>query len=302
MTLYMPPLQRKKRVPNRYNPDSFRVISDEAETTRERFSGNPYYSPPSPERFEKGISLPNIYNRSTQVLPKSVPDFRANNPHPRSCGFLRHDVRLLNEPICSVYTSVTHDEQNQWWPSRTSDEPLQVPGKTKDTVYRSDYMREHNEPLHRTTRHESNSSRDAALGPDILKRLASYEVQEVPVNFLTKRDGTQRIFQEKKSFEHDYNSRKDTNYPVRGKRLGSFVWDEMNPDLAQRFVDQHTNLLEAKEKFEACQSQTAHSSAPNRTPPQQQAPPNNSQAQNNIPNNNVKTVTFQEPPNTSQQN
>lgn len=86
------------------------------------------------------------------------------------------------------------------------------------------------------------------------------------------------------------------------QRLGSFVWDEMNPDLAQRFVDQHTNLLEAKEKFEACQSQNAHSSAPNRTPPQQQAPPNNSQAQNNIPNNNVKTVTFQEPPNTSQQN
>lgn len=86
------------------------------------------------------------------------------------------------------------------------------------------------------------------------------------------------------------------------QRLGSFVWDEMNPDLAQRFVDQHTNLLEAKEKFEACQSQNAHSSAPNRTPPQQEAPPNNSQAQNNIPNNNVKTVTFQEPPNTSQQN
>lgn len=102
------------------------------------------------------------------MLPKPVPDFRANNPHPRSCGFLRHDVRLLNEPICSVYTSVTHDEQNQWWPSRTSDEPLQVPGKTKDTVYRSDYMREHNEPLHRTTRHESNSSRDAALGPGII--------------------------------------------------------------------------------------------------------------------------------------
>lgn len=151
-----------------FSPDSFRVISDEAETTRERFSGNPHYRPPSPERFEKGISLPNIYNRSTQVLPKAVPDFRANNPHPRSCGFLRHDVRLLNEPICSVYTSVTHDEQNQWWPSRTSDEPLQVPGKTKDTVYRSDYMREHNEPLHRTTRHESNSCRDAALGPGII--------------------------------------------------------------------------------------------------------------------------------------
>lgn len=152
-----------------FSPDSFRVISDEAEKTRERFSGNPNYRPPSPERYQKGISLPDIYSRNTQVLPKAVPDFRANNPHPRSCGFLRHDVRLLNEPICSVYTSHTHNEQNQWWPSRTSDEPLRVPDKTKDTVYRSDYMKDHNEPLHRTTRHESNTNRESALGPGIIE-------------------------------------------------------------------------------------------------------------------------------------
>ncbi|XP_048733800.1 uncharacterized protein C2orf73 homolog isoform X2 [Ostrea edulis] len=288
MTLYMPPLQRKKRVPNRYNPDSFRVISNDAETTHERFSGIHDYRPPSPERFKKGISLPNIYNRNTQVLPKTVPDFRANNPHPRSCGFLRHDVRLLNEPICSVYTSQTHDEQDMWWPSRTSDEPLQVPEKTKDTIYRGDYMKEHNEQLHRATRHESNTNREPALGP-------------VPVNFLTKRDGAQRIFQEKKSYEHDYNSRKDLNYPIRGKRLGSFVWDEMSPELAKRFVDQHTNLLEAKEKFEAnCQSQKSNPTTP-MSPPHQPTPPGNQQnVQDPSSNSNLKTVTFQEVPNSSQ--
>ncbi|XP_061174240.1 uncharacterized protein C2orf73 homolog isoform X2 [Saccostrea echinata] len=282
MTLYMPPLQRKKRVPSRYNPDSFRVISNDAERSRERYAGIPDYRPPSPERFKKGISLPNIYSRDTQVLPKALPDFRVHNPHPRSCGFLRHDVRLLNEPICSVYTSHTHDEQNMWWPSRTSDEPLQVPPKTKDTIYRSDYMKEHKEPLHRTTRHESNTKREPALGP-------------VPVNFLTKRDGTQRIFQEKKSYEHDYNSRKDPNYPIRGKRLGSFVWDEMSPELAQRFVDQHTNLLEAKEKFEACQSQKAHPPTPPSSNQQEKVSETSS-------NNNVKTVTFKEPSDSSKQN
>lgn len=284
MTLYMPPLQRKKRVPSRYNPDSFRVISNDAETSRERYSGIPDYRPPSPERFKKGISLPNIYSRDTQVLPKALPDFRVHNPHPRSCGFLRHDVRLLNEPICSVYTSHTHDEQNMWWPSRTSDEPLNVPPKTKDTIYRSDYMKEHKEPLHRTTRHESNTKREPALGP-------------VPVNFLTKRDGTQRIFQEKKSYEHDYNSRKDPNYPIRGKRLGSFVWDEMSPELAQRFVDQHTNLLEAKEKFEACQSQKATPS----TPPSCINRPSQEKV-SETSSNNVKTVTFKEPSDSSKQN
>ncbi|XP_062581229.1 uncharacterized protein C2orf73 homolog isoform X2 [Saccostrea cucullata] len=284
MTLYMPPLQRKKRVPSRYNPDSFRVISNDAETSRERYSGIPDYRPPSPERFKKGISLPNIYSRDTQVLPKALPDFRVHNPHPRSCGFLRHDVRLLNEPICSVYTSHTHDEQNMWWPSRTSDEPLNVPPKTKDTIYRSDYMKEHKEPLHRTTRHESNTKREPALGP-------------VPVNFLTKRDGTQRIFQEKKSYEHDYNSRKDPNYPIRGKRLGSFVWDEMSPELAQRFVDQHTNLLEAKEKFEACQSQKATPS----TPPSCINQPSQEKV-SETSSNNVKTVTFKEPSDSSKQN
>lgn len=57
----------------------------------------------------------------------------------------------------------------------------------------------------------------------ISKILIVTHVSAVPVNFLTKRDGTQRIFQEKKSFEHDYNSRKDTNYPVRGK-VSVLIW------------------------------------------------------------------------------
>lgn len=39
----------------------------------------------------------------------------------------------------------------------------------------------------------------------------------VPVNFLGATDGQKRIFQEKISFEHQYNSRSDPNYPIRNK-------------------------------------------------------------------------------------
>ena len=39
----------------------------------------------------------------------------------------------------------------------------------------------------------------------------------VPVNFLRPKDGSQRFFKEKVSYEHMYNSRLDPHYPVRGK-------------------------------------------------------------------------------------
>ncbi|KAK3092228.1 hypothetical protein FSP39_000052 [Pinctada imbricata] len=231
MTLYMPPLQKKKRVPSRYNPDSFRVISQDAETTHPKYNPVPDYRPPTPERERTGVILPDIYNRNTQVMPKTQPDFRANKPHPGSCGFLRHNVRGLNEPICSVFTRDTHVEQNQWWPSRTSNDPLDEPPKTKDTTYRGDFMKDEYGDLHRTTRHESNLNREAALGA-------------VPVNFLRNKDGSQRVYKETKSYEHDYNCRSATNYPIRGRRVGSFVYDEMNPKTTKKFIDQHSRLLD----------------------------------------------------------
>merc|ERR550532_1844050 len=49
----------------------------------------------------------------------------------------------------------------------------------------------------------------------------------IPVNFLRKPDGKQKFWKEGISYEHQYNSRLDPQYPVRGKRHGSFVWDEI---------------------------------------------------------------------------
>lgn len=147
-----------------FSPDSFRVISTNAEDAHPKFPGDKIYPVPEQEQFKRGISLPDIYNRATQVLPKEVPDYRAHRPHPNSCGFLRHNVRVLNDPICSVYTGETHPEQDQWWPSRTSNEPLRVPPKTKDTIYREGYMNEGPMSNKGYSRHEANPNKDAAFG------------------------------------------------------------------------------------------------------------------------------------------
>lgn len=113
----------------------------------------------------EGLALPDIYNRKTEVLPHSAPDFRINKPHPGSCGFLRHNVRSLNEPICSVYTDIPSDQQQHWWPSRVSNEPLQIPPRTIDTVYRVDFLEEEQKTVpFGSTRHTSNPNKEPALG------------------------------------------------------------------------------------------------------------------------------------------
>ncbi|KAL3874903.1 hypothetical protein ACJMK2_037855 [Sinanodonta woodiana] len=231
MAIYMPPISRKKRVPGRYNPDTFRVISTEAE---EHYFDT---SPPCYQELKKnasGLQLPDIYNRNTQVFPKSVPDYRVNRPHPKSCGFLRHNVRLLNEPVCSVFTESTNAEQAQWWPSWVSNEPLPKPPHTLDTIYREDYHREKSADQHGSLRHTANPNTEPAHGI-------------IPVNFLKPRDDSQQLIQENISYEHMYNCRSDKNYPIRSKRHGALVWKQMSPDMAQKFIEHNQRLSEAQQ-------------------------------------------------------
>jgi hypothetical protein len=66
-------------------------------------------------------------------------DHRFHNPHPFNCEFLRQNVRFINEPVCTVYTTDVRQEQPAWWPSRTSKAPLKKPRYTRDTTFRRDY-------------------------------------------------------------------------------------------------------------------------------------------------------------------
>ncbi|KAL4238191.1 hypothetical protein ACF0H5_002903 [Mactra antiquata] len=237
MAIYMPPITRKKKVLERYNPDTFRVISQHAEDTHLKHEFIEANEPSEWRRLwlnNEGLALPDIHNRKTEVLPKAVPDFRINRPHPGSCGFLRHNVRFLNEPICSVYTDLPKNEEQNWWPSRVSNEPLQVPPRTDDTIYRGDFSdKERPTSGFGSLRHTANPNKEPALGT-------------VPVNFLRAKDGKQRFFKEKISYEHQYNSRNKPNYPIRGKRHGSFVWDQMTPENTKKFID-HYSIITAEE-------------------------------------------------------
>ncbi|KAK7104099.1 uncharacterized protein C2orf73 homolog [Littorina saxatilis] len=244
MTLYMPPLQRKKPVSEKYNPDSFRVISNDAETTHPKFEPQQYratFEPPTPSES----LFPEIANcRRTRVLPKPTADYRANNPHPKSCSFIRTDVRLLNEPVCTVFTKDTHSQQQSWWPSRPNKGTLEKGEYTTDTTYRDDFIDTRDLSPPRSTRHASNPNTQPARGI-------------APVNFLREKDGSQGFYREAVSFEHMYNSRKDPNYHMKTKRHGCYVYSKVDPEAKRRFIEYHTKR--DMEETQQLAAQTSHS-------------------------------------------
>ncbi|XP_035828787.1 uncharacterized protein LOC101850607 isoform X2 [Aplysia californica] len=221
MTLFMPPIQRKKKVDEKYNPDSFRVISEDAVSDHPKYRPLPYRAsfeprtptPKAPQRNNNAsegepcvapVLEPVRALKNTRVLPQILPDYRANKPQARACGFLDRNVRFLNEPICNVYTKPVQHEEKQWWPTRPNPGDLQVPPYAEDTHYRTDYNNRHGERPDGSGRHTSNVHRDPALGT-------------VPVNYLREKDGSQRFYKEGMSYEHMYNCRSDPSYPIRGK-------------------------------------------------------------------------------------
>ncbi|CAH1792566.1 unnamed protein product [Owenia fusiformis] len=216
MSVYMPPIDRKKPVDNKYEPDTFRVISMDAELDNRPEVVSHYM-----KCFEKS---PYIGGPVAETRPRE--DHRLNNPHPTSCGFLRSNVKLLMDPVCDVHTITTQHEQDSWWPHRESQSKLKVPDHTLDTTARKDFQyRGDGKP--QASKH-CNPEKNAALGG-------------VPVNFMRERDGKQRFIKEGISYEHQYNSRLDPQYPIRGKRHGSFVWSQMSEDKVKDLLHHYGN-------------------------------------------------------------
>ncbi|KAK7483541.1 hypothetical protein BaRGS_00025215 [Batillaria attramentaria] len=228
MTVYMPPIDRKKTVQGRYNPDTFRVISAQAEESHPKYEPKPYRKSFEPPMSQERL-FPDIARPRTHVLPHQLPDHRANHPHSRNIGFICTDVRLLNEPVCAVYSEETRSVQDQWWPSRPNPGSLKKPEYARDTHYRNDYDYSKERAPPPSFRHSANPHTSPTRGI-------------APVNFLREKDGSQRFYREGLSYEHQYNCRADPNYPIRGKRHGALVWDRMNQQDTQKFIDYHTRL------------------------------------------------------------
>ncbi|CAH1261535.1 C2orf73 [Branchiostoma lanceolatum] len=203
-------IQQKKRVEDRYNPDTNRIFND----TIPDFSLAPLPRPPPPVKQT---------GRETPPLPiKKDGETRGNMPHPLDVGFLRKDPRLINEPICHVSTWDTAHIQHQWWPDKVPDDSRKQPNFDPSTTQRADYLLKDGTPPGQT-RHASNPNTAPAHGI-------------APVTFLRPRsaDGP-RILLEQISYQHQYNSRLDPNEPIRAKRHGSFVWSNLKPSVQSEF-------------------------------------------------------------------
>lgn len=196
-------IARKKPVHEKYQPNSYRVISYEAEN----------WQRPEPTTTVTTTKNYNVIGQASDKYFAAV-EHRKNRPNPNHVGFLSQDVRLLNEPVCNVYTDSCLSEQDHWWPSRTSDQPLKKPEHTLDTTVRDDFQYR-GDKVGGNTRHSSNPNKVPAHGI-------------APVNLMREKDGKQRFWKEGISYEHQYNSRTDPQYPIRGKRHGSFVWDRFS--------------------------------------------------------------------------
>ncbi|KAI6656491.1 hypothetical protein LOD99_1287 [Oopsacas minuta] len=128
---------------------------------------------------------------------------------PSKFGFLCQNVRFLNQPICSLVGDQKKVDYRQQFKAQnvslispdTSDK-IPPPKYTKDSTQRQDYP---------------NFSE---VRPERPMCVAQQPAQGI-VPGVSSDGGNQK--REKISYEHNYDSRIDSNYPPRGKRLGSFV-------------------------------------------------------------------------------
>uniref|UniRef100_H2YH35 Uncharacterized protein n=1 Tax=Ciona savignyi TaxID=51511 RepID=H2YH35_CIOSA len=187
MEMYM---TRKKPVPEHYSPNSYRIFHSEIGDASSANTSN--YRPV----------------KETPASHPREPD-RRNCPHPWNSRFLRHNVKVLNKPICVIATNATDAEQHDWWPRMEGKESKPQPCYTRCTTQRADYQR-HN--LEDRVSNAGNQNPNKNIVP-----LTSTDCR--------KRSG--EVLLEKISYRHNYNSRLDPSEPIRGKLHGSFVWDQV---------------------------------------------------------------------------
>lgn len=236
-TMQMQDIKRKKSVASRYAPNSYRIFSEEVDNKSLPY--NQVYKHEASQLYTQPLIVP-----AQSIEPR-------NNPHAtQNAGFLRENVAGLNEPINNVNTRAAAPEQ-RWWEWNVPKDEMDSALKNKKrlssignysnnpndinsyaTTYQKDmgYLNNVLEPNTQVggpngenkgapTRYQYNTNGAQAVGV-------------VPVNDLnsfTNANDKQRVFVDKMSFEHNYDSRNNQNYNQRGRRQGAFVMDQIEP-------------------------------------------------------------------------
>ncbi|PAA65512.1 hypothetical protein BOX15_Mlig022001g1 [Macrostomum lignano] len=206
--LLAPSFPRKKAVDGTHQPNTYRVLFEDAYYARPRDS--------QPLKEHQDHLTPVYPKPPANRAPRPKRDLRHHNPCPWNASHLRENVATMLVPVCHVTTEATKDDQYCWW--------INDPGKVS-----------HNRPNYSfdsTSRDAFRTwqSSDAGRGASFRQKFTDAANGIVPVNPLWEKSGQRRVWSEKISYEQQYNSRHPDIYPPRGRRQGALVLNRVAPD------------------------------------------------------------------------
>ncbi len=225
----------------------------------------------------------------------------------RNAQFLRENSHTLNEPVNRVITKgVTQKDEGRWWEWNNAGvdesknkkrslsaaradqvqpqeprvqngqrEGISITDGSGGSGFQTTYQKDHgylknfqmkgtelpNEYHGAVQRHSMNPNTQHAVGIVPVTDLSSY----------SKSNEQQRVFVDKMSFEHAYDSRKEDNYALRGKRQGAYVMEQVEPKPAVG-LKQRPNLDRGSSMWDAMHHNEPPT-APAQLPPRPQLKP-----------------------------
>ncbi len=233
------------------------------------------------------------------VVPAQAIEDR-NKPHTgRAAQFLRENSHTLNEPVNRVNTKgIVQKDEGRWWEWNNAgldDRDPQWKNKKRSSSaakadqdprggnqnggvgfndgsggsgFQTTYQKEHGylknfqmKGADVYERHSMNPNTQHAVGIVPVTDLSTY----------SKANEQQRVFVDKMSFEHGYDSRKEDNYALRGKRPGAYVTEQVEPKPAVG-LKQRPNLDRGSSMWDAMHH-TEAPTAPQQLPPRPQLKP-----------------------------
>lgn len=270
---------RKKNVTNAYKPNSNRIfqdeITDKSQDRRAQTAGSVDGSPstrtprglannPAGMNFSLSRSDPSSYwarsSRSNANQTQSIetkPGFiknhprepsRRNCPHPNSAGFLRSNVRMLNDAIPKVATDSMQNDQTGWWYHTFLDKNnnrATFNSISKDELNKRGALKNSsdNETAGRSLFRKNGSNGTKGNGVDKTNLLSGpksnpynlpkIERRKQPATtdwILRHNTCDDKKFLEHISYRHGYNRRFYKHEPIRGKLPGNFVWKELKSE------------------------------------------------------------------------
>ncbi|CAF1086770.1 unnamed protein product [Brachionus calyciflorus] len=229
-TLNIQDIRHKKTVAKKYTPNSYRIFCEDI--------GNDSI----PDEAKYSSHAPPIYTQPSIIPAQAIED--RNYPHAgRMAGFLRENPHTLNEPVNRVSAkNVSKEQEKRWWEwqvpensdwksKRRSNSSAPRTDSASETTNKSEfqttYQKDHGYMNHFGRPGAESGSKRHSFNPNNTHAVGIVPINDL--NSLTKANEPQRVFVDKMSFEHDYDSRQENNYPNRGKRHGAFVAEQIEP-------------------------------------------------------------------------